>query len=99
MMQCVWNNVRALVGATPTSAPAAVAVKEEESEDTSEPIRRPPFFTGEIPHNAIVDLSAFNRPDQSAFIQAVNKPPPGYEEEPGRKKSHASEGSICFRMA
>ena len=58
MMQCVWNNVRAMVRA-PTPEPSAIAVKEEESESMSEPIRRPTFFTGELPQNAIVDISAY----------------------------------------
>ena len=40
MMQCVWNNVRAMMRA-PTPEPATIAVKEEESESTSEPIRTP----------------------------------------------------------
>ena len=95
MMQCVWNNVRAMVGA-PTPEPAAIAVKEEESESTSEPIRRPSFFTGELPQNAIVDISAFNRPDQAVFIEAVNKPPLGYEEDPGTRRVMPHKAPFAF---
>ena len=75
-MKCVWNNVRALVGNPPAVETAAIAVKEEELEGTTEPVKKPEFFTGDIPPNAIVELPAFNRPDQSAFTEAVNVPPP-----------------------
>ena len=96
IMQCVWNNVRAMVGAPPTLEPVAIAVKEEESEGTTEQIRRPEFFTGELPQNTIVDISAFNRPDQSAFVEAVNRPPPGYEEEPGAKRVMPDKAPFAF---
>ena len=96
MMQCVWNNVRALVGAPPTLEPAVVAVKEEESEGTSEPIRKPSFFTGDLPINAIVDISAFNRPDQKAFSEAVNKPPLGYEEDAGTRRVMPQKAPYAF---
>ena len=96
VMQCVWNNVRAMVGAAPSLEPAAVAVKEEESEGTSEPIRRPDFFTGELPLNTIVDISAFNRPDQTAFIRAANAPPSGYEDEPGAKRVMPQKAPFAF---
>ena len=96
VMQCVWNNVRAMVGRTPTVEPTAVAVKEEESEGATEPIRRPEFFTGELPHNTIVDVSAFNRPDPSAFAEAVNKPPDGYEEDVGTKRVMPEKAPYAF---
>ena len=84
----------ALVGA-PTPEPAAIAVKEEESEGTSEPVRRPSFFTGELPQNAIVDIS-LNRPDQAAFIEVVNKPPLGYEEDPGTRRVMPQKAPLAF---
>ena len=96
IMQCVWNNVRALVGTPPTLETTAIAVKEEESEGTTEQVRRPEFFTGDLPLNAVVELSAFNRPDQSAFIEAVNIPPPGYEEEPGAKRVMPDKAPFAF---
>ena len=75
---------------------AAIAVKEEDSEGTSEPVRTPSFFTGELPQNAIVDISAFNRPDQTAFIEAVNKPPLGYEEDAGAKRVMPHKAPFAF---
>ena len=96
MLQCVWNNVRAMVGAAPSLEPPAIAVKEETSEVTSEPIRRPAFFTGDLPINSVVELSAFNRPDQTAFTQAVNRPPPGYEEEPSSKLVMPQKAPFAF---
>ena len=96
IMQCVWNNVRALVGASPTLGAAEIAVKEEESEGTTEQVRSPEFFTGDIPQNAVVELSAFNRPDQTAFTEAVNVPPPGYEEEPGAKRVMPDKAPFAF---
>ena len=96
IMQCVWNNVRALVGAPPTLEPVAVTVKEEESEGTAEQIRRPDFFTGDLPLNTVVEISAFNRPDQSAFIEAVNVPPPGYDDEPGAKRVMPDKAPFAF---
>ena len=95
MMQCVWNNVRAMVRA-PTPEPATIAVEEEESESTSEPMRRPSFFTGELPQNAVVDISAFNRPDQTVFIEAVNKPPLGYEEDLGTRRVMSQKAPFAF---
>ena len=89
MMQCVWNNVRAMVGAPPLPEPAAIAVKEEDLEATSEPVRTPSFFIGELPQNAIVDISAYNR-HQTAFIEAVNKPPLGYKNDAGAKRTFVS---------
>ena len=80
------NNVRRMVGTPLALESAAIAVKEEEPEGTTEPIRRPAFFTGDLPLNTIVDISAFNRPDQTAFTKAVNTPPSGYEEDPGAKR-------------
>ena len=62
---------------TPRQEPPTVAVKEEEQDTVNEPINRPKFFTGELPQNTIVDISAHNRPDQTAFIEAVNQPPRG----------------------
>ena len=75
ILQCVWNNVRSMVSGQRQEAPP-IAVKEEDQETVNEPINRPTFFTGELPQNTIVDISALNRPDQTAFIQAVNQPPP-----------------------
>ena len=94
-MQCVWNNVRLMVGTPPTPEPA-VAVKEEESEAVTEPIKRPTFFTGDLPLNTIVDISAFNRPDQTAFTEAVNTPPTGYEEDPGAKRVMPQKAPYAF---
>ena len=96
IMKCVWNNVRALVGNPPAVETAAIAVKEEELEGTTEPVRKPEFFTGDIPPNAIVELPAFNRPDQSAFTEAVNVPPPGYEDEPGAKRVMPDKAPFAF---
>ena len=96
IMQYVWNNVRALVGTPPPQETTAIAIKEEESEGTTEQVRKPEFFTGDLPQNAVVELSAFNRPDQSAFIEAVNTPPPGYEEEPGAKRVMPDKAPFAF---
>ena len=49
ILQCVWNNVRALVGPPSSQETMAIAVKEEESEGTTEQVRRPDFFTGDLP--------------------------------------------------
>ena len=84
------------MGAPPTLEPAAIAVKEEESEGTTEQVRRPEFFTGDLPPNTVVEISAFNRPDQSAFIEAVNRPPPGYEEELGAKRVMPDKAPFAF---
>ena len=85
MLQYVWNNVRSMVR-TPRQETPAVAVKEEEPDGGNEPVRRPTFFTGELPHNTVLDISALNRPDQTAFIEAVDQPPRGYEEELGARR-------------
>ena len=95
MLQCVWNNVRSIVRA-PTQEPPAVAVKEEEQDNVNEPVNRPEFFTGELPQNTIVDISALNRPDQAVFIEAVNQPPVGYEEDPGFKKVMPHKSPFAF---
>ena len=95
VLQCVWNNVRAMVRPS-TSEPTAIAVKEEESESMTEPVSRPKFFTGELPRNAIVDVSAFNRPDQTAFMEAVNKPPVGFEQDQGTKSVMAQKAPFAF---
>ena len=85
LFDCVWSNVRSLMSGHRQETPA-VEVKEEDQETVSEPINRPTFSTGELPQNSIVDISAFNHPDQTAFIEAVNKPPSGYEDELGTKR-------------
>ena len=68
----------------------------EDQETVSEPINRLTFFTGEIPRNSIVDISAFNRPDQTAFVEAVNKPQSGYEDEVGTKRVMPSKCPFAF---
>ena len=95
MLQCVWNNVRFMVR-TPMQEPPAVAVKEEESDGGNEPVKGPTFFTGELPHNTVVDISALNRPDQAAFIEAVNQPPRGYEDESGARRVMPHKTPFAF---
>ena len=95
VLQCVWNNVRSMVR-TPRQETPAVAVKEEEPEGGNEPVNRPTYFTGELPQNTIVDISALNRPDQTAFIEAVNQPPRGYEEKMGAKRVMALKAPFAF---
>ena len=96
VLQCVWNNVRAMVRPS-TPEPKAVAVKEEEPEGRIEPVSRPMFFTGDLPRNAIVDITAFNRPDQTTFINAVKKPPIGFEQDPGTKRVMAQKAPFAFQ--
>ena len=81
---------------TPRQETPAVAVKEEEPDGVNEPVKRPTFFTGELPQNTIVDISALNRPDQTAFIEAVNQPPRGYEEELGAKRVMSHKAPFAF---
>ena len=95
VLQCVWNNVRVMVGGQ-RQEPPTVAVKEEEQETAIEPVRRPTFFTGDLPQNTIVDISALNRPDQTAFIEAVNQPLRGYEEDPGTKRVMVHKAPFAF---
>ena len=96
VLQCVWNNVRAMVRPA-IPEPTAIAIKEEESEGRIEPVSRPMFFTGELPRNAIVDISAFNRPDQTAFMDAVNKPPIGFEHDAGTRRVMAQKAPFAFQ--
>ena len=95
VLQCVWNNVRFLVG-TPRQETPAVTVKEEEPDGGSEPVKRPTFFTGDLPQNTIVDISSLNRPDQTAFSEAVNQPPRGYEDEFGAKRVMPHKTPFAF---
>ena len=92
VIQCVWNNG----GRVPTQAPPTVEVKEEEQEMVMEPVKRPMFFTGDLPHNTIVDISSLNRPDQVPFGEAANQPPRGYEDDPGAKRIMIHKAPFAF---
>ena len=85
ILQCVWNNMRSTIaGPKPATPPAEV--KEEEEDPAMDLVNVPAHFTGELPRNSVVELSCFNRPDPEPLIEALKKPPSGYEDEPGIKR-------------
>ena len=82
---CVWSSVRSMVSGS-RQGTSPMEVKEEEQESLVPAINKPTFFTGELPRNSVMEMSCFNRQDQEPLVEALKKPPPGYEEEPGSKR-------------
>ena len=76
VLQRVWNTARSMLS-KPRTTPQSVEVKQEDLPPEDE-VSVPPYFTGELPLNSMIEISCLNRPDPEPVARKIRQSTTGH---------------------